>query len=582
MKNNVKKAIKYLLNNSTFFVILIYVLSVLIIAPLGNYALADDYYYLVQIKAFSSGELVRSALIGPTFLAQNFLSVAWGNIFGFTYLSLRILTIFISIFCIFMVGNISDKLGIDKHHKLILMTLFSFNPYFYSCSLNLMTENYFLFFVLSSLYFFLLYSSDNKSGTLFISTLLGGLSIAVRQYGVVLFPAYLLFYLIKNTHNYKFVDIIKITVPFLFIGTIAILWPKYSSAIEPKSISINLFFAPPKEIISKIFSADILIYVSYFLMPISFSSTGKLNKKTLLFIILIALPISHFIFYKNVFTIGNLLYLEGLQARLRASIRESVFNNILFKIFLSYLISLSFTIIVTVTVSSVIRCLILKKKTIIEFIKNKDNLLLLCLVTAGFFLIVIVTEAHFDRYFINFFLFLTIIGILYLKKSYIDISPYSFIACILMSLITYGLVFDYHAENKLKWSLANKISEESGIKRYDIFIDQVYASTVQMEETNNFKGMYPARPQNYRPFCFIQEYSIQNESNFIYKFIKFINNKSITHKYFKFESMDIDPWNREKRNKYDTEDVLLYDEEYITPIYNLIGKKMYVRAFCTK
>lgn len=572
---------KIIKNNITLLVITVYILSVFLISPWGNYALADDYYYLVQIKAFSSGELIRSALIGPTFLSQNFLSVAWGNIFGFTYLSLRILTIFISILCIFLVGKISDSLNIDKRYKLMLLVLLAFNPFFYSCSLNLMTENYFLFFLLSSLYFFLLYILKSEQKNLFISTLLGGLSITSRQYGFVLFPVYILSYFFKKGKNYKYSDILRIFLPVLIFGSIGLFWPKYSSVIEPKSTSLNLFFASVGDIKSKIFNLNIFIYISYFLMPISFAYLNKLKKINLLLIIFFSLPLAYFVFTQNLFNIGNLFYLEGLQARLRPNIRDSVFNNIPFKLFLAYLISLSFTTNFINIVSSGINYIILKKKNIFQIIKEHDTLLLFGITTVGFYLIVVITEAYFDRYFINFFVFLTIFGILFLKRSSIQVTYIAIVVSLLMSFITYGIVFDYHSENKLKWSLANKINSEYGVKRYDIFIDQIYASTIQMEDTDNFKGFYPARPQNYNPTCFVQEYSTQNENNVLYKLIKFFQNKSFVQKYFKYENLDIDSWNREKRNKFDVKDRLFYDEKYISPIYNLIGKSMYVRAFCT-
>lgn len=573
-------AIRNLLKEDTYLVTILFIVSILILSPWGNYALADDYYYLTQIKAFSLGELTRSALIGPTFLAQNFLSISWSAIFGLTYQSLRILTIIISIFCVLIVGRIADELHLERRLKVLFLFLFAFNPFFYSCSLNLMTENYFLFFVLTSIYYFLLYIRTERKPYLLASSLLGGMSIMVRQFGFALMVSYAVFYIFtKRKIRYK--DLVTLLLPFLVIGGIAISWPKYSSGIEPKSTNIFLFFGSFKDTILKVFDIKILTYVGYFLFPIILSYVKGVKKKTLLILLTLSFPLSYLLYSNNIFSIGNLFYLEGLQARLRVNIRNSLFNNIPFKILLSYFISFSILVLIEKTMGVLLSTKSKYKKL------NKDDLsskhfLLFSIISLTFYSIGIVAEAYFDRYFINFFIFITFTGVLSLKIFNVRVSSISILSCLLISTITYFIVFDYHSENKLKWDLANKVHQNYRVLRKDIFIDQLYASTIQMEDSNNYKGFEPVRPQEYYPTCFVQEYSRQNENNILYKLITYTQNKPFTQKYLKYRGIEIDTWNKSKSNNYDSNDYLLYNEEYVTPVYNLIGKRMYVRAFCTQ
>ncbi len=582
MIKSILNKVKDLFRDSTYLVILLYVVSILIIAPWGNYALADDFYYLIQTKAFITGDLTRSALIGPTIVAQMFLGVSWSQVFGLSYLSLRVLSIIISIFCILLAGGISNKLDLKGNIKTLFLLLFTFNPYFYSCSLNFMSENYFLFFILSSIYYFLAFIKEPTNKNLFLSSLLGGLSIMVRQYGFVLLVAYLLFYIFKRRKKVNFKELLLITLPFLVLGTTAILWPKYSSYVEPKSTSTLLFFASYKDITSKLLSIDIWIYVAYFLIPFTFSYLNKLNKRYLILILILAIPLAYLVYSRGVFNIGNLFYLEGLQARLRPNLRTSLFNNVIFKLLLSYLISVSLYVFIDGLLNYVINIFYKRKNVTTAISSLFDRFLFISIISLGFYFIVVITEAYFDRYFINFFLFTTLLGALFLSGSNIKVSTLSMLACILMCVITYFITYDYHSENKLKWNMAKSLTENYRIDRYDIFIDQIYASTIQMEEKNNYKGFDPVRPQNYKPICFIQEYSKQNEENILYKLIIYVQNKSFTHEYFKQKDIEVDSWNIDKSDSFDETDKLIYNKEYSSPVFNANGKRMYVRTFCTE
>ena len=197
-----KKKLIYIYNflsrHPVYIVIAVYIITILLINPWGNFPVNDDFYYLNQIKAFRLGILKKSALISPTFILQGYLGLIWSYIFGLSYVSLRVLTIIVSILCLIFLDKALLQLNVNKEIRALTLLLICFNPYFFASSLTFMTENYFLLLVLLSFYFFLKFISSDKNKYLLCSSIAGGLSIMVRQYGAVLPVAYLVFYLTTN------------------------------------------------------------------------------------------------------------------------------------------------------------------------------------------------------------------------------------------------------------------------------------------------------------------------------------------------------------------------------------------------
>ncbi len=588
--------IKDLVNNIRLFTplnvaISIYILSVIILWSWGNFPISDDFYYLMQVQAFNMGILTKSALIGPTFILQAFIGLLWGKLFGITYISLRILTTIFSIFCIIGVDKILSLLNIRKSIRTLALLLVIFNPPFYACSVTFMSENYFLFFILFSIYNFLLFTKTNRTKNLILASILGGLSIMIRQYGVVLFVSYIFIYLLtalnskqKSQSKLDIKKILQISIPFIFLGCLGIFWPKYTSLADPKSMDISLFFTNFEDIVSRIFNISLIPYIGFFLLPFTLPSFIKLKRNLKALILASSLALSYPIFKMNIFKIGNLFYLEGLYARLVPNIRENLFNNVPFKIFVAYLVSLSFITMLYYLVRELSKITRLKEfniknpKDLIPNIENSSNLTLFILLI-GFYLIVMVTDRVFDRYLINFFIILIIFTAYQAERLNFNVGKLSVIMCLLISLVTFLLVYDYYKVNQLKWKLADRLSNEIGIDRYKIFLDNVYARTTYMNLMENYKGLHSAVPEDYHPYCFVQEYTSQDK-NILNDFINFVEHQGVFGKKIFNPRVENAGKLSSLSNRFDTTDVLFFDESYPSPIYSLLGKRTFVRAFC--
>ncbi len=261
--------LKNLLNTNKRFLIAtaIYILSLIIIAPWGDFAISDDFYYLSQVKAFSLGIFRKSALMGPTLILQSFMGLIWTLVFGHSYISVRILTILISIICVFIISKILKILEIKENVILAVLLTIYFNQQFYPLSLTFMTENYFLLFILGSLYFYLLSFKSKKAKDLLIASILGGLSIMIRQYGVILFITYITVYLNSNWKKIEKEKLFAIVVPFLILGISGIFWPRFKADSFPKSMDFSLFFTSFDSFFYRLKNKEILPYIGFIILP---------------------------------------------------------------------------------------------------------------------------------------------------------------------------------------------------------------------------------------------------------------------------------------------------------------------------
>lgn len=584
-KRQISIQIRKLVSNPLFIALLIYSISILLLNCWGNFPLNDDFYYFTQVKAFSNGIFTKSALIGPTFILQGLMGLFWTKFFGLTYVSLRVLTLLITVFGIVGLDKILITLKIQPKLRLLALILIIFIPHFYVNSPTFMTENYFLFFVIWSVYYFLTFFNTKNNKHLFPACILGGLSIMIRQYGLVLFITYLLVYITTNYNKISFKKLLIILIPFILISGAGLLWPKFKSAGDLKSMNILLFFAPTNLFVSRITSPLTLPYIGFLLLP--FTTPLFLKQKNILKLanLAVSAPISYEFFKIDIFKIGNLFYLEGLYARLLVNIRENLFNNTPFKLFVAYLISVSLISILFFMTEGLVRKL--KETNRFEKIKLKNKLkhidavdLTLVLLMLGFYTIAVITDRVFDRYLVDFFVVLMIYVVLKAQEKGFRVNKICIFMALFICSITYLLSFHYYRDTQLKWKLANKLID-MGVGKYEIFIDNAYARATYMELKDNYDGRYAAKPQNYRPLCFVQEY-IKQDKNLINLFITYVNNRAVVRKYFSNPTVLNAGLLKEKSNHFDSTDMLIFDEQYSSPVYNLLGKKTFVRAFCTK
>lgn len=576
MLNNTFKKIEEIAYKYPLLITLtVYVITILIVQPWGNYPINDDFYYFTQVKAFSMGFFKKSALITPTFILQGYLGLLWSTLFGISYLSLRFLTIFISISCLYIIFKILLTLNVKKALILPCLLSMAFNPIFYASSFTFMTENYFLLFWLLSTLFFIKSQTNDKIRYLVISTIFGGFSTLIRQYGFVLFPIFLIINYYKPSQR-KISRFLAILLPFVIISTFGFIYPKYINPEFPKSFNILMFFTSVKSLFERIFNIYYLSYSGFILLPFTIGKFIELKRKGKLSIGIISVFTSFFIYKGNLFKIGNIFYLEGLYAKMFNNIRLNLLNNIPFKLLLSLLISVSVAIIAH---SIIIKSMKSFSKKHNFKMRISNTSLLLELMILGFYLIALITDKFYDRYLLNFFVIATIYSAFKVNKYNHKNLIIMYLMTFLVSSITFLISVDYYRQMNLKWKMVEEITRSYEIKNTDIFLDPVYIKSALMEERDNYSGLKLLNTDDYYPTCFIQEYS-EGDGNYLSKLFNYLNNHPKIIKYISNPKIENVSLLKSKDNHFDPNDRLIKSEEYKTPMYNLIGKKMYVRAFC--
>jgi len=542
---------KSLLKHPLFITFVIYVSYILIVFPFGQFAVNDDWVFKLQVMAFNKGIWGIHASIDPSFILHALLGVLWAKVFGVTFVSLRILIMVQSFLVLFGVYKIF--LLYKKYNPTILffLLLVLANPLFLVSSFTFMTEISFLLFTIWSIYFILRYQQSGSLWDVLFAGLLTGGSILIRQSGVVLFIA---FALTKKFKKSTFLYLL------LIVGFIAvwILWPRFDVSGQMENGLLDTF--------SKVVRSEQLIgrlklflfsfsYIGFFILP--FSLTRK--KRALPFFI--AVPLAIYIFSIDIFATGNIFYLEGLYIKTVYSVNFSLFDNLITKFFVAYLNSYSLIVFV-LWLGKNINKLTFEKFLLLSFL--------------GHVSIIFLGNDFYERYlFVATILLIVIIGI---ATDKVKFSKVAIVGFVILFTITGILQKDYYSQTKLRWSQATKIHKLTNLTN-QIYVDGTYRKYARALKMNDFTGVRSAKAGGHEYMCFVQKYTLDTNSKILKitqgadEFFKqYIKNPRV------FGSRKPQGFPKVKNNL----DKLIFNDEYFSPLYNLVGKQAFVGSWCNE
>jgi len=281
-----------------FYLELTSVLIILMLIPvfsLVNFQQNDEWVYYKNILNILSGSFTLHEKTAPTFLTIGLMASFWSILFGIK--AIPFLTLLISVANFYIFAKIIDlKFKFSK-----IMTIFVsgilFTNFLHSYSMiGFMTENYLIFFLLLSIYYFEKYEITSDKKFIHLSNLFSILTFFVKQTGIIFLTATACYYLIKKEYKK-----LKIQLIYLFsvVTVYLILFPK-TSEMDKKGFNFDNL-SEPFYIYSLI--VGILLYLSFFTLPLIFISIKKfifLNHKSLkiLFLFLVSTILIFFLSYK--------------------------------------------------------------------------------------------------------------------------------------------------------------------------------------------------------------------------------------------------------------------------------------------
>jgi len=248
-----------------------------------NFMQNDDWYYYSQVQRFLSFNFKLLPQIAPVFYLQGAISTLFSLLFGLN--NIPFLTMAIAVLNIFVFYLIlTSILHKDIFTSLILSLTLFFNPLFQYSLIGFMTEQYFLFFLLCSLYFFLKFEIIPNYINLIFSNIFVSLGFLVRQVSLVFSLALFLYFLINRKWKIALYQIL-FTLVMVFLYLLLPKTPEMLSKTYQLQHLLNFHY------IYAVFYGS-LIYLAAFSIPIlilvAIGAFQKISTRTIILTVLFA------------------------------------------------------------------------------------------------------------------------------------------------------------------------------------------------------------------------------------------------------------------------------------------------------
>jgi hypothetical protein len=255
-----------------------------------NFMQNDDWYYYAQVEQFLKGNFELLPKIAPTFYVQGILGTVFASIFGIS--RLPYLTIFIGFANLILVYKIIYLLSKSYSVSTTISLLIFLFPLNQIALIGFMTESYFIFFVLLSLFHGIKFDQQQSGKNQFLAILFYTFSFFVRQVGLVLPLGFTIYYLINKNYKVALVHALVFIITFVFYE---LLFPK-----TPEMASKGLSLIKGEEGFQYYYSVlmGLLVYLMAFSIPLIIGTFTQLRNFTLIRGLLFAL-VAVGLFYIN-------------------------------------------------------------------------------------------------------------------------------------------------------------------------------------------------------------------------------------------------------------------------------------------
>jgi hypothetical protein len=456
----------------------IYLLGELIVNPLGEFPLNDDWSYTKTAKILlEKGDLNLGAFCAMTLVSH----VAWGFLFikslGFSFFALRLSSLVSSLIGLLILNKL--VFSISKNHLIAFIASLTLllNPIYFNLSNTYMTDINFNTLMLVAFYFAWQFFETRKSIYFVLVFVLSALLVLCRQFGIVFpfcFALACLFSGEKKWLNFSYAILGSLIVFGIFKWYESFLHrmlPEYASYITTSNkISITDSDLTDRIIfnLSNRFNSIVLVMLVYAApLAILFYRSLFSTIKPLVILIITILNVllitycftsTNFLF-GNIFmtmTVGPDTFFDNGHAFLQEEIPGSAGD--IFKITVFYL-KLFFATIVTTVISLALFKAIKDKSSFSPF-GWKPFGLLLFLVASAYLLLLFTPDSFFDRYTLSL-ITASIIGISFIPHSNFVKARYS---VPLLLIFAYAAVMgtkDYFTLNKTRWEAVNLVKKET-------------------------------------------------------------------------------------------------------------------------
>lgn len=272
----------------------------------------DDWNRITSVARFMRRDFSLLPVTATTFYTQGILGTLFSFVFGIK--ALPYLTLLVSTANLLLLSiTLYSFFNLNRINSLLISMIVFFNPLHIYSAIGFMTENYTLFFVLLSLYFFLSFEKSKNTGSIILSNIFGILAFLCKQNGIVLYAATIPYLLTRRRYQLVLYQVISL---FFIIGSYYLLFPQ-TPEMKSKSFAFEHLIDAPY---AYSLMYGIIIVLTSFLMPLVLvsihnaistrTSSLSISKKTLPVLFLMTASILLFFGLNKFFQPGKISWQE--------------------------------------------------------------------------------------------------------------------------------------------------------------------------------------------------------------------------------------------------------------------------------
>lgn len=466
----------------------IWILSVLIVNPVGNFPLNDDWSFGIAVqRLLQQGTFQPSGWTAMTLVTQTFWGAFFSAIFGFSFTTLRFSTLCISLLGIIVVFLLIRQTKCPRWLTFVVTLTLAFNPVYFALSFTFMTDIHFsTLAVLSSL--LLLCSLQFESDFYLIGgTIVAVAAILCRQLGVFIPMAFGLCAIIKHGFSYRW--LLRASFPVLMGFGIFL---SYNSWMELYGLLPKLYVSEAKEFFDVIFdlrrlfrnifycSGASTLYLGLFLFPILIILFPNLFKKqkpvikrliVIFGLIFISSALVGLIILERKMPVGgNILTSSGIgPITVRDVYRLSLPHNVQIPSGFWMLITLA-SILGGFMLLTVFFLIVADLGSHLKFLKEDNERIVILYMIAGtiiYLFPIVVSHGFFDRYLLPIMPLLSCALVLFSKKhsklSWSNLGKGITVLLGLLIVFSIATTRDYLTWNRTRWEALHYLKEQMNV-----------------------------------------------------------------------------------------------------------------------
>ncbi|MDB9423177.1 glycosyltransferase family 39 protein [Microcystis aeruginosa CS-563/04] len=458
-------------------IIAIWTVMVIVVNPLGNFPLNDDWVYGLAVKSILEKGDFR--LPSPAH-ANLFFQAFWGALFclpfGFSFTALRFSTLTLGLIGVIGTYLLLREVNANQKISLLGALLLVVNPLYFGLANSFMTDVPFVALSILSFYFLIRGLKRESISEVILGLCLVYINILIRQYAIVILLAFALAYSCKKRFKIKF-----LFASFVIFFSGILLHRFYQNWLystgRTREVPENILNTRQLDFRNHAIMIS-LIYIGWFIFPIiAIFFVKKLKEISRRQKTITILSISSFF----VVVMGRLIW-QGQTMPLAKNVLAyfglgplTLRDTYLLKVNLpSYSLGLKvFWFIVTaIGVLGAFLLLYYLCLTIIKtFSQSEKWLKVLILSAILIYLFLFGVKYPFDRYFLfllPLFMVLLVISNNYINEQYIGkkITAFALTMIFIWGGFTMAATHDYLAWNRTRWQALNDLMEQGVTPEY--------------------------------------------------------------------------------------------------------------------